>query len=216
MFPFGQMRVGRCLPTLWPLLSIPTSPMTSTLLLPNTRVKALPPRPKPHQRLPLPLWKLSQPRRKNLQHMLLCMPPTASNIKPRLSLWKVKLTVILQQWLFCLMWSAKVGRALNRSTIYLALGLLFLRWLEVAQNAFPSVFWSWSRQRHKQNYLREMEFAADVEGCMESWRGRVCLECQGRHILSEGSVSGGVLWHLPLLQGSDSLALLAMKWVERW
>ena len=64
---------------------------------------------------------------------------------------------------------------------------------EVAQSAFPSMFRSWDRWRHRQNYLREMEFAVDVEGCTESWRGGVCLKCQGRHILSEGSVSGGVL-----------------------
>ena len=41
-----------------------------------------------------------------------------------------------------------------------------------------------------------MEFAVDVEGCTESWRGRVCLECQGRHIPLKGSVSGGILWQL--------------------
>ena len=64
---------------------------------------------------------------------------------------------------------------------------------EVAQSAFLSMFRSWSGWRHERNYLREMEFAADVDGCTESWRGRVCLECQGRHILSEGLVSGGVL-----------------------
>ena len=64
---------------------------------------------------------------------------------------------------------------------------------EVAWSAFPSMFRSWSGQRHERNYLREMEFAADVEGYMESWRGGVCLECQGRHIPSEGLVSGGVL-----------------------
>ena len=43
------------------------------------------------------------------------------------------------------------------------------------------------------SYLREMEFDVDVEGCTESWRGRVCPECQGGHIPSEGSVSRGVL-----------------------
>ena len=64
---------------------------------------------------------------------------------------------------------------------------------KVAQSVFLSMFRSWDRWRHGQNYLREMEFAIDVEGCMESWRGRVCPECQGRHILSEGLVSGGVL-----------------------
>ena len=81
---------------------------------------------------------------------------------------------------------------------------------EVARSAFPSMFWSWDRQRHRQNYLREMEFAIDVEGCMESWRGRVCPECQGRHILLEGSVSGGVLWHLPPLKGV--MALHCWRW----
>ena len=64
---------------------------------------------------------------------------------------------------------------------------------EVTRSAFPSMFWNWNKQRCRQNYLREMEFAADVEGYMESWRGRVCPECRGRHILSEGSVSGSVL-----------------------
>ena len=64
---------------------------------------------------------------------------------------------------------------------------------EVARSVFPSMFWSWDGRRHGRNYLREMEFAIDVEGCTESWRGGVCPECQGRHILSEGSVSGGVL-----------------------
>ena len=38
-----------------------------------------------------------------------------------------------------------------------------------------------------------MEFDVDVEGCMESWRGGVCLECQDGHILLEGLVSEGVL-----------------------
>ena len=64
---------------------------------------------------------------------------------------------------------------------------------EVAWSAFPSMFWSWSRWRHEQNYLREIEFSADVEGYTESWRSGVCPECQGRHIPSEGSVSRGVL-----------------------
>ena len=50
-----------------------------------------------------------------------------------------------------------------------------------------------SQLRHGQSYLREMEFAVDVEGCTECWRGGVCLEYQGRHILLEGLVSGGVL-----------------------
>ena len=55
----------------------------------------------------------------------------------------------------------------------------------------------WDGRRHGQSYLREMEFAIDVEGCTESWRGGVSPECQGRHIPSEGSVSGGVLWQYP-------------------
>ena len=64
---------------------------------------------------------------------------------------------------------------------------------EATQSTFPSMFWNWNGQRHGWNYLREMEFATDVEGYMESWRSRVCPEYQGRHIPSEGSVSGGVL-----------------------
>ena len=87
---------------------------------------------------------------------------------------------------------------------------------KVTRSVFLSMFWSWNRWRCRWNYLRQMEFAANVEGYTESWRGGVCLECQGRHFLSEGSVSGGVLWHLPPLQGSDGSALLVMKWVERW
>ena len=63
---------------------------------------------------------------------------------------------------------------------------------EVTQSAFLFMFQNWNRWRHRQNYLREMEFATDVEGYTESWRGP---ECQGRHIPSEGLVSGGVLWH---------------------
>ena len=68
---------------------------------------------------------------------------------------------------------------------------------EVARSAFPSMFQSWDGRRHRQSYLREMEFAVNVEGCTESWRGRVCPEYQGRHIPLEGSVSRGVLWHPP-------------------
>ena len=64
----------------------------------------------------------------------------------------------------------------------------------VARSAFPSMFQSWDGQRHGRSYLREMELDVDVEGCMESWRGRVCPECQDGHIPSEGSVSKGVLW----------------------
>ena len=64
---------------------------------------------------------------------------------------------------------------------------------EVARSVFPSMFWSWDGWRHGRNYLREMEFAVNVEGCMESWRGGVCPGCQGRHIPLEGLVSRGVL-----------------------
>ena len=41
---------------------------------------------------------------------------------------------------------------------------------EVTWSVFPSMFWNLNRQRHRWNYLRGMEFAADVEGYMESWR----------------------------------------------
>ena len=64
----------------------------------------------------------------------------------------------------------------------------------VAQSVFLSMFRSWDRWRHRQSYLREMEFDVNVEGCTESWRGRVCPECQDGHILSEGLVSEDVLW----------------------
>ena len=65
---------------------------------------------------------------------------------------------------------------------------------EVTWSMFPSMFLNLNRQRGGWNYLRGMEFAIDVEEYMESWRDRVCPECQGRHILSEGSVNKGVLW----------------------
>ena len=68
---------------------------------------------------------------------------------------------------------------------------------KVTQSMFPSMFQNLNRWRWRWNCLRGMEFAVDVGEYMESWRDRICLECQGRHILSEGLVSGGVLWHLP-------------------
>ena len=64
---------------------------------------------------------------------------------------------------------------------------------EVTQNVFLSMFWNLDGQRHRQNYLRGVEFAINVEGYTESWRDRVYLECRGRHIPLEGSVNGGVL-----------------------
>ena len=70
---------------------------------------------------------------------------------------------------------------------------------KVAWSAFPSMFRSWDGWRHRRSYLREMGFAIDVEGCTESWRGRVCPECQGKHIPLEGSVSRGVLWQWRVL-----------------
>ena len=37
---------------------------------------------------------------------------------------------------------------------------------EVIQSVFLSMFQNWNRQRRGWNYLREMEFAANVEGYM--------------------------------------------------
>ena len=64
---------------------------------------------------------------------------------------------------------------------------------KVTQSVFPSMFQNWNGWRCRWNYLRGMEFATDVEGYTGSWRDGVCLECRGRHILSEGLVNGGVL-----------------------
>ena len=64
---------------------------------------------------------------------------------------------------------------------------------KVTWRVFLSMFQNLNGRRHRQNYLRGMEFAANVEGYTESWRDRVCPECRGRHIPSEGSVNRGVL-----------------------
>ena len=48
---------------------------------------------------------------------------------------------------------------------------------EVTQRAFQSMFWSLNGRRCRQNCLREMEFAIDVEEYTESWRDGICLEC---------------------------------------
>ena len=67
---------------------------------------------------------------------------------------------------------------------------------EITQSAFPSMFWNLKGCRCRQNCLRGMEFVVDVEEYTESWRDGICLECWGRHILSEESLNRGVLWHL--------------------
>ena len=48
---------------------------------------------------------------------------------------------------------------------------------EVTWSTFPSMFQNLNRWRRGWNYLRGMEFAADVEGYMKSWRDGVCPEC---------------------------------------
>ena len=75
---------------------------------------------------------------------------------------------------------------------------------KVTRNVFLSMFRNLDGQRHGWNYLRGVEFAIDVEGYTESWRDGVYLECWGRHILLEGLVNGGVLWH-PLPTTQDKL-----------
>ena len=64
---------------------------------------------------------------------------------------------------------------------------------KVTQSMFPSMFRNLNRQRPGQNYLRRVEFVVDVGEYMESWKDRICLECQGGHIPLEESVNGGVL-----------------------
>ena len=64
---------------------------------------------------------------------------------------------------------------------------------EVTWSMFPSMFQNLNRWRCRWNCLRGMEFAINVEEYMESWRDGICLECRGRHIPSEESVSRGVL-----------------------
>ena len=79
---------------------------------------------------------------------------------------------------------------------------------EVTQSMFPSVFRNLNGQRPRWNCLRRMEFVINVEEYMESWKDRICPECQGGHIPSEESVNRGVLWHSGY-QGSWCFNMLA-------
>ena len=94
---------------------------------------------------------------------------------------------------------------------------------EVARSVFPSIFRGWDGRRHGQSYLREMEFAVNVEGCTESWRGGVCPECRGRHIPSEGSVSrcpltetGTLKWWMETRTPATSIEVLDKEEYLNW